>query len=225
MVIGASVAGLFAAAAAAGGAHEVTVLDRDRLPESPTPRPGVPQGEQPHVFLYRGLLAVQELLPGCRQQLLDAGAVPFDTGDMAWLAEQGWLPVGQPEFEVLSLTRPLFEHVIRSRVAELAGVRIRPGAKVAGLRRRERDWEVVLAGGTTVLADRVVDASGRGSRLPVWLAQAGVGPAPVSEVGTGVGYATRLYGGAPGPGTPRRRRGRPAGSASPACSWSGMRTS
>lgn len=200
-MIGASVAGLFAAAAAAGGAHDVTILDRDRLPESPKSRPGVPQGAQPHVFLYRGLLAVQELLPGCRQRLLAAGAVPFDTGDMAWLAEQGWLPVGQSEFEVLSLTRPLFEHVIRAGVAELAGVRIRSGSRVAGLRRRERDWEVVLAGGTTVLADLVVDASGRGSRLPVWLARAGVGPVPVSDVSTGVGYATRLYGGAPGPGT------------------------
>lgn len=201
VVIGASVAGLFTAAAAAGGQHEVTVLERDELPQHPAPRPGVPQGAQPHVFLYRGLLAVQELLPGSRQQLLDAGAVPFDTGEMAWLAEQGWLPVGQPEFEVVSLTRPLFEHVIRARVAQLVGVRIRPGSRVTGLRRRGRDWELVLADGTSVLADLVVDASGRGSRLPVWLARVGVGPVRVSDVSSGVGYATRLYGGAPGPGT------------------------
>jgi hypothetical protein len=135
---------------------------RDNL----TPRAGVPQGEQPHVFLFRGLLALEELLPGSRQELLDHGAVPFDTGELPWLAEPGWLPVGQDGFEVLSATRPLFEYVIRCRVQELPGVQIRAGSKVINLRRCDRRWEVGLADRSTVLADLVVDASGRSSRLP-----------------------------------------------------------
>jgi flavin-dependent dehydrogenase len=193
IVVGASLAGLFSAAAAAGRGNSVTVLERDVLPDGPEIRPGVPQGGQPHVFLFRGLLALEELLPGSRQELLSAGAVPVDTGKLPWLAEYGWLPVEQRGFEVLSLTRPLFEYVIRRNVQRLAGVEIRTGSKVISLRRRDQHWEVRLADGCTVLADVVVDASGRSSRLPVWLADAGVGPAPVSQVDSGVGYATRMY--------------------------------
>ncbi len=197
VVVGASLAGLFAAAAAACRDNSVTVLERDVLPGEPEPRAGVPQGEQPHVFLFRGLLALEELLPGSRQELLSAGAVPVDTGGLPWLAEHGWLPVEQRGFEVLSLTRPLFEHVFRRRVTGLPGVEIRTGSRVISLRRRDLHWEVGLADGSTVLTDLVVDASGRSSRLPVWLAEAGVGQAPVSQVDSGVGYATRMYADAP----------------------------
>jgi len=195
--VGASVAGLLAAAAAAGRGNSVTVLERDVLPGDPRPRAGVPQGEQPHVFLFRGLLALEELRPGSRQELLDADAVPFYTGELPWLAEHGWLPVDQRAFEVLSLTRPLFEYVIRRRVQGLPAVQISAGSKVVSLRRGDRQWEVGLADGSTVLADLVVDASGRSSRLPVWLAEAGVRKALVSQVDSGVGYATRMYAGAP----------------------------
>jgi flavin-dependent dehydrogenase len=80
IVVGASLAGLFSAAAAAGRGNSVTVLERDVLPDGPEIRPGVPQGGQPHVFLFRGLLALEELLSGSRQELLSAGAVPVDTG-------------------------------------------------------------------------------------------------------------------------------------------------
>ncbi|MGH3933345.1 MAG: NAD(P)/FAD-dependent oxidoreductase, partial [Pseudonocardiaceae bacterium] len=78
-------------------------------------------------------------------------------------------------------------------VEGLPGVQIRPDSKVTGLRRGDRCWEVELADGSTVPADLVIDASGRGSRLPVWLAKVGVGAAPVSQVDAGVGYATRMY--------------------------------
>src|SRR4051794_29723216 len=93
VVIGASLAGLFAAAAVSRAGHEVLLLERDLLEETPGPRPGVPQGAQPHVFLLRGLLAAEELLPGLRHDLQSSGAVPFDSARLAWLGEQGWSPV------------------------------------------------------------------------------------------------------------------------------------
>lgn len=201
VVIGGSVAGLFAAAAAAGGGRTVTVLERDVLPAEPAARPGVPQGDHPHVYLARGLLAVEELLPGLRAELLACGGVPFDTGDLPWLAEFGWLRTGEPAYELISMTRPRFEHLVRRRVAALNGVRIRPQSRVTGLDRRDAEWTVRLADGSAVSADLVVDASGRGSRLPEWLAEAGVIAAPVSDVDARVGYATRVY--AAGPATAR----------------------
>lgn len=50
-----------------------------------------------------------------------------------------------------------------------------------------------LVGGQLLPADLVIDASGRSSRLPVWLKQLGLPTAEVSEVDPQIGYATREY--------------------------------
>jgi len=205
-VVGASLAGLFAAAASGAAGTSVTVLERDELPDVPEARSGVPQGRQPHVFLYRGLLAVEQLLPGLRAELLAAGAVPIDSGDLAWLGEFGWAPGGRREFEVLSATRPLFEQLVLRRVRALPGVHVRDGTKVDFVGRGDGDapWSVRLTDGSTLDADLVVDASGRASRLPTWLSAMGLGPATTSELDARIGYATRVY-------AVRSERVRPAG--------------
>lgn len=196
VIVGGSVAGVLAAAAASGGGRSVTVLERDPLPEQPRPRSGVPQGRQPHVFLHRGLLAVEELLPGFRADLRAAGAVPFDTAGLAWLNEFGWAAHGGRHFEVLSATRPLFEHVVRRRALELPGVCLRDGCRVEGIRRGGDGgppWWVDLADGTAEPADLVIDATGRASRLPAWLVALGVGPVRTSVLDARTGYASRAY--------------------------------
>jgi len=200
VVIGASLAGLFAAVAAADAGCRVTVLDRDLLPDRPQSRPGVPQGDQPHVFLYRGLLAAEELLPGLDAELVTAGAVPIDTGRLPWLAEYGWSPIGDHGYRILSLTRPLLEQIVRRRVAATDRVAIRGGVQVDGLQRRLAGWVLHSRDAAPIEADLVIDASGRTSRLDRWLDVLGVPAARVSRIDAGVGYATRLYRG--GPGTP-----------------------
>jgi 2-polyprenyl-6-methoxyphenol hydroxylase-like FAD-dependent oxidoreductase len=202
-VLGASLAGLFVAAAAAGAGRQVTILERDPRPDGPVWRPGVPQGRQAHVLLYRGLVAMEELLPGLRRQLLDAGAVPFDTGDLAWLGEYGWMPVGIPGFGVVSATRPLLEDVVRRRVAALPGVEISYGTRVKALSRTPTGWRVHFrreAGAANGAgeeeaadADLVVDASGRTSRLRTWLPLLGIQEPRYEAVDARVGYAARLY--------------------------------
>lgn len=195
VVLGASFAGLFAAAACAGAGRRVIVLERDRLPVRPAPRPGVPQGNQPHVFLHRGMLALEELLPGAGAELESLGAIAIDTGDLAWLAEAGWSDYGLKAYTVLSVTRPLLEDVVRRRVRALPGIEIRDEVRVVGVHRHREapTWEVGLADGNVLDAGLVVDASGRSSRLPVWLKNEGLGDVQISEVDAHVGYATRTY--------------------------------
>lgn len=194
VVLGASLAGLFAAAACAGGGRVVTVLERDGLPDRPEPRPGVPQGRQPHVLLYRGLSALEELLPGLGDELAAAGAVEIDSGRLAWLGEVGWTLYGAPQFSILSATRPLLEQVIMRRVRQLPGVVVVDDNRVTSVRRGdEAPWQVGTADGAVHDADLVVDATGRGSRLPTWLVEAGADPGEVSEVDAHTGYATREY--------------------------------
>ena len=54
IVIGAGVGGLLAARALADYYDEVTVLERDDLPDANEPRKGVPQGRHAHGLLARG---------------------------------------------------------------------------------------------------------------------------------------------------------------------------
>ena len=135
VVIGASFAGLFAAAAAAANGADTVILERDQLPETPEPRKGVPQGRQPHVLLHRGLLAAEELLPGLREDLIASGGALFDSGAMPWLGEYGWLPTSWPGPELVSVTRPLLEHLVRQRLISQSSVQLHEGARVSGLRR------------------------------------------------------------------------------------------
>jgi flavin-dependent dehydrogenase len=193
VIIGASLAGLFAAAAAATAGARTMIIERDVLPDQPVPRKGVPQGRQPHVLLHRGLLAAEELVPGIRGDLLSHGAVPFDTGTMAWLGEYGWLPTWIPAYQTVSATRPLLEQLVRQRVGDLDGVTIREGVRATDLKRNARHWQVVCEDATVLQADLVIDASGRGSRLPHWLGELGI---PVTEplaIDAHLGYACRTY--------------------------------
>ena len=69
MVIGASIAGLLAAAALSEACPRVTVYERDILPAAPGPRRGVSQSRQLHALQARGVRALDDLLPGLRDDL------------------------------------------------------------------------------------------------------------------------------------------------------------
>ena len=167
VIIGASLAGFFAAAAVAAAGSRVMIIERDALPEGAAPRKGVPQGRQPHVLLHRGLLAAEELLPGIREDLLSPGAVPVDTGTL--------------------------EYLVRERVRRLAGVTVHVGVRVTELRRSARHWQVICEDATTVEGDLVIDASGRGSRLPHWLTELRIPLREPLTVDARLGYACRTY--------------------------------
>jgi flavin-dependent dehydrogenase len=193
VIIGASLAGLFAAAAVAAAGGRAMIIERGVLPDGAVPRKGVPQGRQPHVLLHRGLLAAEELMPGIREDLLSHGAVPFDTGTMAWLGEYGWSPTWIPAYETVSATRPLLEHLVRERVRGLAGVTVHEGVRVTELRRSARHWQVICGDATAVEGDLVIDASGRGSRLPHWLTELRIPMREPLTVDARLGYACRTY--------------------------------
>ena len=204
VVIGASFAGLFAAAAAQRAGRRVLIIERDQLIDDASERPGVPQGGQPHVLLHRGLLAIEGLLPGLRAELIEAGGIPMDTGDLAWLSPDGWLPTGDPIYEIVSLSRPLLELAVRRRVRALPGIDLLTGARITGIRPVDgRRWEVRSTAARSsesgpepeqaITAGVVVDASGRTSRLPHWLADIGVVVPEPTVVEAHLGYATRRY--------------------------------
>ncbi len=199
IVAGAGLAGLFAAAALAENGYHVTVLERDQLRDDASARKGVPQGSQAHLMLRRGWQAAETFLPGLREDLIRQGAARFLSGRMPWLAEYGWLPTDRRGVELITATRPLLELCARRRVEQLPRVRILGGRTVSGLRPVGGRWSVRTIGGGTEeqvsdhVSDVVVDASGRGSRLPTWLSGLGFAVPEPDLVDARLGYATRVY--------------------------------
>ena len=70
IVMGASVAGLWAARVLADHFDEVLIVERDNLPEGPELRPGIPQARQYHIMLLKGLQLMDDLFPGLRTELI-----------------------------------------------------------------------------------------------------------------------------------------------------------
>src|SRR5262245_32152723 len=86
VVVGGSMAGMLAARVLADHFDEVTLLERDRYPEAPAPRKGLPQGRHAHVLLERGRGVLERYLPGLTGALVRAGAELRDaTRDIARL--------------------------------------------------------------------------------------------------------------------------------------------
>src|SRR6266849_9922146 len=91
VVIGASMAGLLAARVLSDHFSEVEIVERDRLPDGPEFRNGVPQSRHAHVLLRAGLDALDRLFPGFAAELEGAGAVPIEPPrEMPWLNAAGW---------------------------------------------------------------------------------------------------------------------------------------
>lgn len=203
VVLGGSIAGLLAAHVLAESYAEVVVVDRDRLGDGPGPRRGTPQARHLHGLLARGHDVLEELLPGITAELVALGA---PVGDM--LADTR-LCFGGSRFRrgtagltAVCASRPTLEWAIRRRVVAAPGVRVLGERDVVGLvtssdARAVTGAKVIgRADGSAeerLDADLVVDATGRGSRLPGWLEAAGYAPPRVERVTVRVGYASRRY--------------------------------
>ena len=205
VVLGGSVAGLLAARALADHFAEVLVIDRDPLdPDADAARRrGTPQARHLHGLLARGHQVLEELFPGLTSDLVTGGAPIGDMLANTRLSFGGHrFRQGPSGLTALCVSRPTLEAAIRRRVVAIPGVRVLGGHDVVGLT-TSRDNRRVL--GTRVIAradgsaeeqvpaDLVVDATGRGSRLPVWLGSLGYSLPAVERVSIGVGYASRHY--------------------------------
>jgi 2-polyprenyl-6-methoxyphenol hydroxylase-like FAD-dependent oxidoreductase len=208
VVLGASMAGLLAARVLADAYGQVTVLERDELPQVCSHRRGVPHGRHIHGLLARGQQVLEELLPGLTAELVAQGVPTGDLlADTRLYLSGHRLRQAHTGLRILSASRPVLEGQVRARVRALPNVRFGDRCDVVGLtttpdgrrvtgarvlRRADGSAEELLG------ADLVVDATGRGSRTPAWLEALGYSRPPKEEVRIGLGYATRIY---------RRRRG------------------
>jgi 2-polyprenyl-6-methoxyphenol hydroxylase-like FAD-dependent oxidoreductase len=181
----------------------VTVVDRDVMPAIGQHRRGVPQDRHLHVLHPRGAHVLDELFPGLLARMTAHGAVRGDsTGTGRWLLSGHRFRQENSGISGVLASRPLLEGHVRAALGELPEVTFVPGHDIVGLtatddRRRVTGVRLAPHGAAAptrpLPADLVIDATGRGSRTPRWLAELGYPTPNEDRLEIGLGYTSRTY--------------------------------
>ncbi|GFJ96526.1 FAD-binding monooxygenase [Phytohabitans rumicis] len=203
VVLGGGMAGLTAARVLADRYAEVVLVERDAITGVTGERQGVPQGHHAHALLARGHEVMEQLFPGMQDDLTANGALVGDlSGDLRWYFRGRALQQAYSGAINVSANRPTLEAYIRSRVLGLSNVVLRERTIVRGLTTTPghgRVTGVLLVGDDadprpeTLAADLVVDATGRGSRTPAWLAEFGYERPDEEKVKIDLAYTSRYF--------------------------------
>lgn len=208
MILGAGMAGLLSARVLSEFYEAVTVVERDDLPSTPSPRKGVPQGRHLHSLLCRGSQVLEELFPGLLAELAADGVNIVDDGDLSRIyTRMGPYELNRTDKFADPTTvrqhlpsRPVLEHHLRRHVQALPNIDIRDGhdvlelladtsRRVTGVRIADRNTGAEEA----LPADLVVDATGRATRTPAFLHDLGYGQPPEQlSTARGTYYSQRL---------------------------------
>lgn len=207
VVLGAGMAGLLAARVLSESYESVTVVERDELSVSATPRTGVRQGQHIHMFMSSGTEALEQLFPGILGELRADGATVCDEGDLSRVR----MLIGPHEmfnrsekfrdpgtFKLYLTTRPFLESHVRQHVRLISNVKFLDGHdviepmteehRVTGVRVARRSTGLV----TTLIADLVVDATGRTPRTQTFLDRLGCERPAEVRMASPVTYASQL---------------------------------
>jgi 2-polyprenyl-6-methoxyphenol hydroxylase-like FAD-dependent oxidoreductase len=206
VVLGGGIAGLAAARLLGRHFAQVTVLERDERPAVAAPdafhgwaRAGVPQFRHSHAFLARLRVVLLAHMPDVLERLRAVGVREFGLAELTPPGIRLTARADDEDVVLLACRRSTFEWGLRESVASRPGITLREGVVVSGLEGgptaggRLAVTGVRLADGSTLPAALVVDATGRRSRAPEWLAALGA-PRPRERAQeTGIFYYTRFY--------------------------------
>ncbi|MFO1236929.1 MAG: FAD-binding protein [Alphaproteobacteria bacterium] len=210
LVAGAGIAGLNAALALARPGREVIVLDRDPPPPDLDPdtafyeweRKGVTQLRHSHVFLGRLVKLIRDNHPRLWTELLASGAREFTFADALppGLQKSYVAAPGDEDMSFLFSRRSTLELIMRRYAQTLPGVRFVPNVGIRGIVAERRGETVAVTGLKTTVddtetvfsGDAVIDATGRDTQFPDWLAAHGVTVEQPPEP-AGILYFTRHY--------------------------------
>lgn len=199
LVIGGSMAGLFAARVLSDHFKEVIILERDYLPSEPEQRNGTPQARHLHQILGGGQAVMERLFPELKQDLRDVGAPKMEWG----VDDIILLPTGRSQSMPTGVvtntcSRITLEFLIRRRLLERGNIQILEGHRTTSLianddKTRILGVEVQLNRKRETqqfFGDLIVDASGRGSKTPTYFEQLGYEQPEQTYINAHIGYST-----------------------------------
>ncbi len=153
-----------------------------------------------HGLLAGGAALLGEYFPDLFAALAQDGAVPLGTSDIRRYQLGVRVAAVPGPVKTLWQSRPFLEQHVRAALSARKNVQILDGCSVTRLSMNdERITGVVLRHRSgeqhedELTANLVVDASGRGSRAPQWLASLGYSQVEETSVKIDVGYASRIY--------------------------------
>jgi 2-polyprenyl-6-methoxyphenol hydroxylase-like FAD-dependent oxidoreductase len=199
VVLGASMAGLLAARVLSDHAEEVLVVERDGTDIDGQPRPGVPQGSQVHALLPAGNVQLDRWFPGFTAEAIAEGAVIPPVDGVRFFMDGVLKTSPQIKQEpALVSTRPFLESLVRKRTQTVGNIRfvtgkvqglIFEGDRVTGARYLPDGSDEPVE----VIAEFVVDAMGRSSKVSDWLEENGWVRPPMTRMPIKLNYATALF--------------------------------
>lgn len=203
VVLGGSIAGLSAARVLSPYFERVVVIERDEQPTHTGPRKAVPQGYHAHALLKAGENVMEELFPGVMKDIERAGGMRLDfSKDVRWFHGGYWKMRYESGFQIAVQSRPLLEQKIRTRVEALGNVAFYYGYEVEAPL-TSADNSRIIGVTAQLMADRsqkleidsdlLIDASGRGSKTPQWLATLGYAAPAETRLKINLTYSTRVY--------------------------------
>lgn len=209
VVKGGGLAGSATAVLLAKDGHDVVVLERDPAPPPADAesawndwrRVGVGQFRQAYGIQPRLTRLLEAELPEVNRHLERLGALrlPWRSQLEPHFPERAQL-MTQPDYLALTARRPTMELAFASTVAEQPGVELRRGVGVAefvlgapAVSNIPHIAGVRTEAGDVLLADLVIDASGRATSLPVRLASLGCRPPLETQLDNSSIYYSRFY--------------------------------
>ncbi len=209
LILGGGVCGLATAMLLARSGNEVRVLERDaQAPPDSThdawsgwERKGVAQFRQPHNLMPRFRHLLEAELPDVQDALRNAGAARFDFIEVLPPALSDREPrPGDDRFWTYTARRPTFEYVMANAAQSEPHVEVVRGTQITELLTGPAAIDGVphvvgvrTAAGEEQRGDLVIDAMGRRSMLPQWIASLGGRPPYEEAEDCGFTYYTRYF--------------------------------
>jgi len=199
VIMGGSIAGLLSAKVLSPYYSKIILLDRDSLFGDEIPRKGTAQAAHAHIFLQRGLIGMEKLLPGFIDKLKEAGAVSTNaTKDWQSFFPHGLLKRFDSDIHLLCQSRHLLETTLRQFIIDTTpNIEIREKSEITNVQLSFESNPTIHTSHNdetdTMTPDILVDCTGRNSKSPLHLKSAGFGVVPRKSISPYLGYATRIF--------------------------------